>query len=117
VSIPADSPRAAALQAKVRDAQTIEARRIDNVPAQEFARTALDVLDPGEGLTWNVPGPIKEPLMRIVNVEALNVRERVDRLGNWFDDQMADLARLYRRNMRWIAAIVGVILAILFNLN
>lgn len=41
----------------------------------------------------------------------------LDTAGDWFDGQMSQLSRIYRKNARWVLLGIGVIAAVIFNID
>lgn len=121
--------RAEAVEVEVRKLLSLGSKRINSIPRNDFARAVskLTLGDPSgtssfdEAIEkvngWDDTVPIKRALLHILR-EAEEKREVViDRLGDWFDEQMGLLTDLYRRNLRILSFICGLVLAALFNLN
>ena len=117
------------VETAVRNLLVIPKKRLANIPSRDFARSVVVGLlgDPSgssafdEAVTrvsgWSDNIPLKDPLLRVLQ-EAEGRREIVvDRLGDWFDEEMSRLAALYRRNMRLLAFALGLALALGLNLN
>jgi len=104
--------------------------KIDNIPSQVFA-TALLELAKIKGSQDS--DSVQQKLMQLANAYpntpiatfaasiASGIGNDVDRYldaaGSWFDGQMSRLSQVYRKNTRYILLIIGLVAALLFNVD
>jgi hypothetical protein len=102
--------------------------QISTLASSDFARGVIEVLVPNASgetspvLTEAIASlpdgvPLKQALMTIA-VEAENDLAEVRKdLEEWFDNQMERVSRLYRRWAKWVALVVGIVVAGVINVN
>ncbi len=61
--------------------------------------------------------PLGDYLHSVGVDSAENVDHFVESVGGWFDGQMERLSMTYRRNVRWVLGVVGLVLAFGANVN
>lgn len=124
----AGAPKTSEFERSIRKTLNLDSKRINNIPGKEFARGVAHALVPGASEPPSFAEvrnavqslgdvPLKKAILDFIEEAEDDWGAFVDRVGEWFDNQMKDLSALYRRNARWIAAALGLILAVLFNLN
>jgi hypothetical protein len=102
--------------------------RLSHIPATDFARALVDVIVPGANGQLTVEqlrqravslggSPLAAPLLAMVN----ECQGRVDLLtrdiGDWFDARMGALSASYQHHAKWVLAVVGVVVALIFNVD
>src|SRR4051794_40343458 len=99
------------------------------VSARSFAQAILDLAVPdaaGKTTVDDIAGAIKanvdSPVLRNSLLSLLNgTRGDIDQfrreIERWYDDQMARVSGWYKRHVRWISLVVGLVLVLAFNVN
>lgn len=103
--------------------------RIAHIPTSDFGRALIDLLVPNaDGSTsiaelrtavQSLPdnAPLRGPLLAMLNEvgnEVIRFRETID---EWFNARMEFLSQAYRRHVRWLLVGVGLIVAVVFNVD
>jgi hypothetical protein len=103
--------------------------RLSRIPANDFARTLVDLLVPdGNGATTvdNVregvrnlddDNPLKKPLLSILAEASSEMDKAVKGIGDWFDARMEALSRRYKTHVKWALLCVGLVVAVAFNVD
>jgi hypothetical protein len=112
------------IESEIRDLVVRHKRRMNSVPGREFARAAIKVLvEPASGATLTAKATalpvvkITPALQHIIQEAGDSYDDAVTGLNDWFDDQMERLGQLYARNMKFVSFGLGLVLAVVLNLN
>jgi hypothetical protein len=99
------------------------------VSARSFAQAVIDlVVTDAKGKTSfttiqdaiekNVDSPVLQKslltLLRAAQGDVDQFRQEIER---WYDDQMARVSGWYKRHVRWISLVIGLVLVLAFNVN
>jgi hypothetical protein len=102
--------------------------KLANIPSSDFSRAVIDLLVPGvdgqvsaeqvQRALQDLPdGPLKDsllPLVKTAGEHLANVRQEI---GQWFDSRMEALSKVYRRQIKWLLMVVGIAVALVFNVD
>ncbi|WP_062305904.1 hypothetical protein [Demequina subtropica] len=107
--------------------------KVSQIPGKVFANALLELAQArkGDGLEARVMDLAKEyqqpdqkllaPLGAFLATTGAAVAHDTDKLlaaaETWFDGQMEVLSNTYKRNTKWALGAIGVVIAILFNVN
>jgi hypothetical protein len=110
--------------------ETGKPTKIDNIPSQVFAAALLELAkikgsadsDSVQQKLMKLAGDYKNtPLGTFAASIGQGVGSDIDKFldtaGSWFDGQMARLSDVYRKNTRWILLIIGIVAAVVFNVD
>jgi hypothetical protein len=99
---------------------------ISQIPAGRFAAAVIE-LATAENTKIDVDGMLNElqtaesPLYHPLNSLWLAAKKDVDRfrtgVEDWFDGEMQRLSRFYRRNVRWVIAVLSALIALFIGLD
>ncbi|MDN5767239.1 MAG: hypothetical protein L0H96_21535 [Humibacillus sp.] len=100
--------------------------------SRSFAQALTDIIIPGNnGQTTidqvrtainaipqnDLPPQLRTTLLALATGAANDVTAFRTNLEHWYDDQMARVSGWYKRHVRWISVVVGLVLVLAFNLN
>jgi hypothetical protein len=104
--------------------------KVDNIPPQVFATALLELAKiKGSPDDATVEAKLVQlanaypntPIATFAASIASGIGNDIDRFfdttGSWFDGQMSRLSQVYRKNTRWILLLIGLVAAVLFNVD
>ncbi|HEY3210243.1 MAG TPA: hypothetical protein VGL18_10705 [Actinomycetota bacterium] len=103
--------------------------RLSRIPSTDFARAMIDLVAPdGAGATTvdqlrkgatelPVSSPIRAPLLAIISEAGDRLDHARQGIEDWFNGRMEALSRRYKRNTRWLLVVVGLVVALAFNVD
>jgi hypothetical protein len=110
--------------------RTLTARsRIARIPAPDFSRAIIDLMsttsdgtatveDVREGVMARCTNPeLKRQLLALISEAGGQIEKLQTVVADWFDGRMEALSRAYKLHVKWALAVIGVFVAIGFNVD
>jgi len=105
--------------------------KIDHIPSHVFASALLELatIKAGAATTDTIEQrltklagaytntPLGTYLTSIAHSVGNDLDTYLDSAGTWFDGQMSQLSAIYRKNTKWILLIIGLLAAVVFNVD
>jgi hypothetical protein len=95
--------------------------------SRAFATVVVDLFIPTEGGTTNIdlarekvkelPGPLRDCLDTQLNIVGADIEKLRTSIESWYDDHMARVSGWYKRHVRWISLVIGMLIVLIFNVN
>jgi hypothetical protein len=105
-----------------------EHSRLSQIPSSTFSQAMIDLLVPAEGETSvdqveaavrALPNtlPFRGPLLAIARQAGGDVDHLRKEIGDWFDGRMEALSATYKRHVKWVMLVFGLVVAFSMNVN
>lgn len=111
------------------DGVTVPAKKVKThqISTSDFTRSLLDLLAEGQsgeamarirsGIERLGSPRLQRQLSALIEQGANDIATLREAVGEWYDTHMDALSALYRRRTRWVSFFIGIVLALLFNVN
>lgn len=108
----------------VTDAHT----KVANIPGKVFASALMELADIKAGggsiqqkltaLATNYQGsPLGAYLTTLTSQAGYSMDRVTDEIGSWFDAQMVRVTQTYRKNIKYVLAVLGLVVAVVCNID
>ncbi|MEP6649819.1 MAG: hypothetical protein ABJA74_07875 [Lapillicoccus sp.] len=103
--------------------------KVSTIPGRVFAAALLEIATVKASDDKTLKGTLTSlaqhydgsPLGRYLTTVAEHVGEDLDKvtdlLSGWFDDQMVRVTQTYRKNIKYVLAVIGLVLAVVCNID